>query len=161
MKSITTKGATMKNKIILIIVLLALAVTPAQAAKGHSSSFFAATDENAKGMILPYKNAEYFPADMFDASSVGVFAYTDGTFRANGYTGLVKVTGACYRYLPDGNTINVYAHSADGKFLIASSLDKFIEFVYVTDSQWLQFSASISAQGYNTLKCALVFEAMK
>ena len=146
---------------LLTLIVFTAVAKSAQAAKGQSSSFFAATDDNAKGMTLPYKNTEYFPADMFDASSVGVFAYTDGTFRANGYTGLVKVTGACYRYLPDGNTINVYAHSADGKFLIASSLDKFIEFVYVTDSQWLQFSASISAQGYNTLKCALVFEAMK
>ena len=133
----------------------------AQAAPLVKSSYYAATEGNEIGLLVPYKNMTLFNSDMFNTASLGIFVMTGDTFNANGYSGLVKMTGSCHQTRPD-YYIEIYTKTDAGLFLVAGGMSKFYDFEFVTSSPWIQIGAAqYVVQNYDLLKCALLFEAVK
>ena len=145
------------KKIIIIILLLMFAVTPAQSLRGQVPSLFD-TSTTGRGQNLEYKHVVYLDETGFDTFSQGIFVLQLDTFKAVNFSGLAKFTIRCNQEYPF-SYMELYAVTSQS-YLLTAGETKFYTAEFVTAESAVRFGVWTDGQIEN-VKCAVVVEAVK
>ena len=150
------------KKIIILIVLLLFAVTPAQSQTSQKASLFD-TSLYGRGLLMEYKDRVYFSEPAFDTTSQGIFVLQDDTFQAVGYSGLTKVTLRCYQHYPY-TYIKMFV-SAGGKDYFVSDNpggERWFDATFVTAESAFKIGVYKGVlNGDGIFKCRVLIEAVQ
>jgi hypothetical protein len=147
------------KKIIVIVLLLAFIVTPAQAIEAQQGSSFLVS-VNARGLLMNYKFMTNFNAAMFSTITPGGVILDGDTFRSA--AGLWKVTGRCFQSVYPYAPLQIYSIIGDQSYLLAYEPDNYsIDFSFATDAREFKLGVKMYMQAWNELKCQMVTELVK